>query len=205
MARVREARRLREEAMEDAERLWQSTLAEIFPSPGQDLPAGWRWVRLGEVASREAVIVRPSDATDEVFDYLGMEQVEPGQWNQRQPARLSGEEIRSQAINFRPGLVLHGKLRPHLNKVVVPSLKGIASTELLSIRPRAHVLSPDLLAGVLRSQRFVRYATSNTTGSRQPRTRLDALWHVPLSPSHPSRNSRASWRTWRRCSSASER
>jgi len=49
MARVREAKRLREQAREDAERLWQSVLAETFPRPGSDLPAGWRWVRLGEV------------------------------------------------------------------------------------------------------------------------------------------------------------
>ncbi|WP_161939445.1 restriction endonuclease subunit S [Thermosulfurimonas dismutans] len=49
MARVREARRLREEALKDTDRLWQSTLAEVFPRPGQDLPSGWRWVRLGEV------------------------------------------------------------------------------------------------------------------------------------------------------------
>lgn len=49
MGRVREARRLREQAREDAERLWQAVLAETFPRPGSDLPAGWRWVRLGEV------------------------------------------------------------------------------------------------------------------------------------------------------------
>ena len=50
MARVREARRLRQEAQEDAERLWQSVLAQTFPRPGSELPEGWRWVRLGEVA-----------------------------------------------------------------------------------------------------------------------------------------------------------
>lgn len=49
MARIREARRLREQAREDAERLWQSVLADTFPRPGSDLPPGWRWVRLGEV------------------------------------------------------------------------------------------------------------------------------------------------------------
>jgi type I restriction enzyme S subunit len=49
MGRVREARRLREEAQKDAERLWQSVLAQTFPRPGSDLPEGWRWVRLGEV------------------------------------------------------------------------------------------------------------------------------------------------------------
>lgn len=49
MARVREATRLRQEAKEDAERLWQSALAEVFPRPGAEPPPGWRWVRLGEV------------------------------------------------------------------------------------------------------------------------------------------------------------
>jgi type I restriction enzyme S subunit len=50
MGRVREARRLRQEAQKDAERLWQSVLAQTFPRPGSELPEGWRWVRLGEVA-----------------------------------------------------------------------------------------------------------------------------------------------------------
>jgi type I restriction enzyme S subunit len=50
MVRIREARRLREEAKRDAERLWQAVLAETFPRPGAELPDGWRWVRLGEVA-----------------------------------------------------------------------------------------------------------------------------------------------------------
>lgn len=49
MGRIREARRLREEARQDTERLWQAVLAETFPRPGSELPEGWRWVKLGEV------------------------------------------------------------------------------------------------------------------------------------------------------------
>ena len=49
MGRVREARRLREEAKQEAERLWQAVLAQTFPRPGSELPEGWRWVRLGEI------------------------------------------------------------------------------------------------------------------------------------------------------------
>jgi type I restriction enzyme S subunit len=52
MSRIREAKRLRQEAKEEAERLWQSILSETFPKPGTELPAGWRWVRLGEVCSK---------------------------------------------------------------------------------------------------------------------------------------------------------
>jgi len=49
MSRVREAKRLRQQAKEDAERLMQAALAEVFPRPGTEPPPGWRWVRLGEV------------------------------------------------------------------------------------------------------------------------------------------------------------
>jgi len=50
MGRVREARRLREEAKKEVDRLWQAVLAQTFPRPGSELPEGWHWVRLGEVA-----------------------------------------------------------------------------------------------------------------------------------------------------------
>lgn len=50
MERVREAKRLREEAKKNADRLMQAALAEVFPRPGAPLPSGWRWVKLGEVA-----------------------------------------------------------------------------------------------------------------------------------------------------------
>lgn len=49
MEQVREARRLRQKAVEDADRLWQSVLADTFPHPGTDLPSNWRWVRLVEI------------------------------------------------------------------------------------------------------------------------------------------------------------
>jgi type I restriction enzyme S subunit len=51
MSRIREAKRLRQEAKEEAERLWQSILSETFPKPGTELPEGWRWVKLREVCT----------------------------------------------------------------------------------------------------------------------------------------------------------
>jgi len=145
-----------------------------------ELPAGWRWVRLREVAVREAQTIRPADEPNATFVYLGMEHVRPGQWDEPQPTQVSGRDIKSQVIRFTPGMVLYGKLRPYLNKVVVPSFEGIASTEFVPIRPCPDALLPEYLGGFLRSPWFVRYANSNTTGSRQPRTRLDALWEAPI-------------------------
>jgi len=180
MDRVREARRLRQEAQKDAERLWQSVLAQTFPRPGSDLPKDWRWVQLGKVAWRDSVTLQPNSQPDTVFHYLGMEHVAPGQWDEPTPVELPGAEIKSQVIVYRPGLVLYGKLRPYLNKVVVPSAEGVASTEFIPLAVKEDVLEPQYLGAYLRSPSFVAYATQNTTGSRQPRVCLDALWGAPI-------------------------
>ena len=63
MEQVREARRLRQKAVEDADRLWQSVLADTFPHPGTDLPSNWRWVRLGEICEYKTGIWGP-EASD---------------------------------------------------------------------------------------------------------------------------------------------
>jgi len=184
MSRIREAKRLRQESKEEAERLWQSVLSETFPKPGTELPKGWQWVRLSEVAWRDSVTLQPSNQPDTVFHYLGMEHVAPGQWEEPTPIQVLGAEIKSQVIVYRPGLVLYGKLRPYLNKVVVPSTEGVASTEFVPIAVNENILEPHYLGAYLRSPSFVAYATRNTTGSRQPRVRLEALWDalIPLPP-----------------------
>ena len=180
MSRIREAKRLHQEAKEDAGRLMQAALVEVFPRPGAQLPQGWRWVKLGEVAWRESMTLRPDNQPNAVFLYIGMEHIAPGQWEEPAPVELRGSEIKSQVIAFRPGLVLYGKLRPYLNKVFVPSFKGVASTEFVPIATKDDVLDPRYLGAFLRSPDFVAYATRNTTGSRQPRVRFDALWNAPL-------------------------
>jgi type I restriction enzyme S subunit len=70
MSRIREAKRLRQEAKEEAERLWQSILSETFPKPGTELPEGWRWVRLGEVCDYNKLIPMVFLFFDQLTFYL---------------------------------------------------------------------------------------------------------------------------------------
>jgi len=49
MAAVEKARAAAEAALETANTLPAAYLKQVFPKPGQVLPAGWRWVKLGEV------------------------------------------------------------------------------------------------------------------------------------------------------------
>jgi type I restriction enzyme S subunit len=187
MARVREARRLRQQAREDAERLWQSVLAETFPRPGADLPAGWRWVRLGEVCQHLRSSIDPRQYPEEQFCLYSI----PAYDNGREPEHANGEQLGSAKLRVDDGFCLFSKLNPRIPRAWVIHKahcggKSIASTEFMPLKPRYDLLSLDFLGLVLLTEMFlqqVRRNVSGATGSRQrlrPAVVLSAL--VPLPP-----------------------
>ena len=76
---------------------------------------------------------------------------------------------------FDTGNVLYSKLRPYLNKVVVPDECGYATTELVLLRPNPEKLNRVFLSHLLRGDNFVNYANSIATGTKMPRMPLGDL------------------------------
>ena len=76
---------------------------------------------------------------------------------------------------FDEGNVLYSKLRPYLNKVVIPEGKGYATTELIPLRPNQEILNNEFLSYLLRSNEFVSYANSISSGTKMPRMPLADL------------------------------
>lgn len=76
---------------------------------------------------------------------------------------------------FDEGNVLYSKLRPYLNKVVIPDEKGYATTELVPLRPNQELLNLIFFSHLLRGDDFVNYANSISTGTKMPRMPLNDL------------------------------
>lgn len=76
---------------------------------------------------------------------------------------------------FDEGNVLFSKLRPYLNKVVVPDEYGLATTELVPLRPNQEKLHKVFLSYLLRSQQFVTFANKISGGTKMPRMPLAEL------------------------------
>ena len=79
------------------------------------------------------------------------------------------DDLNGSIIQFDTKNVLYSKLRPNLNKVVLPQKDGFSTSELLPLRPDARVLNRDYLAVFLRSDSFVTWAVSKTAGAKMPR------------------------------------
>ncbi len=81
-----------------------------------------------------------------------------------------GEDgLKGSITQFDTENVLYSKLRPNLNKVVLPERNGFCTSELLPLRPDARKLDRSYLAVFLRSDGFVNWAVSKTAGAKMPR------------------------------------
>lgn len=77
--------------------------------------------------------------------------------------------------------VLYSKLRPYLNKVVVPYKKGVATTELVPLMPDPKRLIREYLAYYLRSTKFVNWIKSQVDGAKMPRVSMKIFWEHEIS------------------------
>lgn len=85
---------------------------------------------------------------------------------------------------FDEGNVLYSKLRPYLNKVVCPDSYGVATTELVPLRPDSARLDRLYLTQYLRSPQFVTWISNEVAGAKMPRVSMKVFWdhEIPLPP-----------------------
>lgn len=105
---------------------------------------------------------------------LNLDMIEPNTGHIIEKVYVDSKELLS-VSPFDEGNVLFSKLRPYLNKVVIPNGKGYATTELLPLRPNGKKLNRTFFSYLLRSDEFVTYANSIATGTKMPRMPLTSL------------------------------
>lgn len=94
------------------------------------------------------------------------------------------DELGNSISKFDNENVLYSKLRPYLNKVVVPEQPGFCTSELVTFRPLKNILDRYYFSAFLRSRFFVEYINSKSSGAKMPRANMDALKnaYIPLPP-----------------------
>ena len=123
-------------------------------------------VRLGDVVRIEA---SSKQVTGERFWLLNLDMVEQQTGNVIAYNYVDKDALNGSIIQFDTNCVLYSKLRPNLNKVVLPNQDGFATSEMLPLRPDTKVLTKEYLTVFLRSESFVTWAVSKTAGAKMPR------------------------------------
>ena len=175
-----EARRLHDKIVADTNRLMESVLAEMLPNPEKGLPEGWGALPLSQLASEESNQIIPSDHPSDTFNYWGLDAISEGQIAEPPSNYIQGSEVKSTCISFTPKDVLYSKLRPYLNKVIVPTVDGIGSTEWVVYRPNPKLIRREYLAFVMRTKWFVSLASGTSYGARMPRANKSVLREIKI-------------------------
>jgi len=133
----------------------------------------WKSIRLGEIAPSNGSVM-PQDR-QRVWN-LSLEDIESHSGKVLNRNYLKVCELGSTKCCFDERHVLYSKLRPYLNKVVLPDSPGAGTSELIPLLPNGQRLDREFLAYYLRSPMFLDFAMQNTRGANLPRIAMDELW-----------------------------
>jgi len=141
-------------------------------------------MRIGGVVQVDTLAVWPKNNPGEYFRYVALENIESGTGQLINYAPTKGGQIKSNKFVFNGKHVLLGKLRPYLNKVLVPNFSGICATDILPLSPNQDYLTREFLAVCLRSPYFMEYCNVKMEGAKMPRLRTPDLisYEIPIPP-----------------------
>ena len=147
----------------------QSQFIEMFGNPVTN-PKGWKTSKIKDVAPES-----PSkESVDGRVWLLNLDMIESNTGKVIEKVYEDSENALS-VQPFDEGNVLFSKLRPYLNKVVIPDEPGLATTELVPLRPKGDILNKIFFSHLLRGDQFVNFANDIAGGTKMPRMPLSEL------------------------------
>ena len=147
----------------------KSRFIEMFGNPVTN-PKGWKTSKIKDVAPES-----PSkESVDGRVWLLNLDMIESNTGKVIEKVYEDNENALS-VQPFDEGNVLFSKLRPYLNKVVIPDEPGLATTELVPLRPKGDILNKIFFSHLLRGDQFVNFANDIAGGTKMPRMPLSEL------------------------------
>jgi type I restriction enzyme S subunit len=158
------------EQLELIDLLFDSYISKTYK--GNNFPKDWGWKKLLDLCIEDKVII---DGKNSDLPYLGLEMIESNNsiinWGAK---KIEGNGT---CFYFDNRHILYSKLRPYLNKVVLPQIKGRCTTELIPLFPTKDTCR-EFLVYILRRKETIDYAMKEKTGSRMPRANMKHLLNM---------------------------
>ena len=170
---------LRKEQLAKLDQLVKSRFVELFGAPVSNLK-NWHTEKMNDIAPA----VNYSGDFEETVWLLNLDMVEAQTGRIIDYLYVSEEEVGNSTCTFDTSNVLYSKLRPYLNKVVIPDRCGYATSEMIPLKPNPMKLERTYLAFMLRSDEFVNMINEKVAGAKMPRVSMGDFrgFDVPVPP-----------------------
>lgn len=132
---------------------------------------GWETKKLKDVAPEYT----PQLPEEKEYWWLNLDMIESNTGWLIEKVMAKPDEIGNSTSAFDNTMVLYSKLRPYLNKVIVPEGYGYATTELVGMKPDEEIIDRYFLFNLLRGDDFLKYANDLSAGGQMPRMPMKEL------------------------------
>lgn len=153
-----------EKNLQNSKELLESYLQSVFAKPNKD----WEEKMLGEVCEYEKIPNRNQE-----LPYVGLEDVQSQTGKLIKPP--TPKKVKSLTFHFTNEHVLYGRLRPYLNKVLLPDFEGHCSTEIFPIKAKKDILDRGFLFQWLISKETMKKINATWTGATLPRANMNTV------------------------------
>ena len=142
----------------------------MFGDPVQN-NMGWPTKPIKEVAPETNAAIPVEDE----YWWLNLDMIESYSGVLIERVIEKADAIGNSTHAFDDSMVLYSKLRPYLNKAIVPDGYGYATTELVALKPNPSKLNKYFLFNLLRGECFVNFANKSSSGAQMPRMQMKVL------------------------------
>lgn len=177
--KVIELIKLRTQQLSKLDELVKSRFVELFGLPVSN-SKNWKTEKMNDIAPA----VNYSGDFEETVWLLNLDMVEAQTGRIIDYLYVAEEEVGNSTCTFDTSNVLYSKLRPYLNKVVIPDRCGYATSEMIPLKPNPMKLERTYLAFMLRSDEFVNMINEKVAGAKMPRVSMGDFrgFDVPVPP-----------------------
>lgn len=147
---------------------------EFFCDPVEDRVSDvFPLVPLREIVWERRETLEPQEHPTQLFNYVGLENVQTLTGDLIAFEPRPGQEIRSRSKVFKPQDILYGRLRPYLNKVFIADCQevheGICSAEFFVLIVNKQRIRPHVLRSILASDYILNIVKKYQSGMALPR------------------------------------
>jgi len=161
----------KKQQLAELDNLAQATFYNMFGDPVSN-EKGWEIDSIVNVAPVKA-FKGNVESFEGKYWLLNLDMIESNTGNIISVNLVEKKEIGNSTVVFSEENVLYSKLRPYLNKVIIPFSSGYATSELLPLLPKKNVLDKTFLVQLLRSKFFVGFIQEKVAGAKMPRVSMD--------------------------------
>ena len=169
----------REDELYSLDDLIKARFVELFGMPVSNTK-GWSTESMENVAP---IVNYKGEFHEEVW-LLNLDMVEAQTGRIIDYLIVTEDEVGNSTCTFDTSNVLYSKLRPYLNKVVIPNRCGYATSELVPLQPVNTKINREYLAFMLRNDEFVNMINEKVAGAKMPRVSMNDFrkFDVPVPP-----------------------